>query len=187
MNTLPKFFKDNSKSDHFELVIDFFISWTLRCSEKKYLQVSPKVNRYSKIILSKLIFDDENFLNDKDVDSVIVYKQHIDRIDLWIEVEINAINQKFTIIIETKMYSGLKEEQLKKYWSIANKYYEGNNDNIDLVFVVLRPDYEINKNNSEEELCKRNGYKYFNLEELNEYLPSETTGNELFDEFWFNW
>ncbi len=44
---LPSFFKDQSKSYKYEELIDYFISWTIRCSDLIY-ENNGLINRYSK-------------------------------------------------------------------------------------------------------------------------------------------
>jgi hypothetical protein len=52
---LASFFVDDSKSDKYEGVADFFIAWILRCAEKKYETADNAVHTYSKRLLSILI------------------------------------------------------------------------------------------------------------------------------------
>lgn len=38
------------------------------------------------------------------------------------------------------------------------------------------------------EFCLESAYEYYNLDELQDLLDKNNpSGNELFDEFWFNW
>jgi hypothetical protein len=182
MQNLPSFFKDESGTLKVEEVIDYFLSWTIRSADVKYQEVDL-VNKYSKMLLSKLIFDDEIYLRDKSILNIKTWKQH-QNIDLWIELEIE--NQKYGLIIENKMYSSIRENQLSKYAEIAKKHYSDKTDYI-LKFIFIRPDYEHDRKYNEKVSCTEQGYCYYNLAELQELLPGIKTGNDLFDEFWFNW
>lgn len=71
---LPSFFYDDSNTDKCEEVIDYFISWTLRCASNKYDE-NKKLQTYAKRILSKLIFDEPNQLDGVNVIDVKVWKQ----------------------------------------------------------------------------------------------------------------
>ena len=180
---LPSFFKDESESMKFEEVIDFFMSWTIRCAETIYQNDHKIINDYAKLILSKLIFGDENHIGDKNISSLKIWKQHWN-VDLWVELEIDS--KEIALIIEHKMYSSIREGQLEKYKNLAEEYYKERKE-IQLFFIFLRPDYEIDLKYGEKVNCEKLGYLYLNLEELQCVLPEQKTGNDLFDEFWFNW
>ena len=180
---LPLFFKDDSDSMKVEEVIDFYMSWTIRCANEIYKMEFPKIHSHAKLILSRLAFDNSEYLTDKVISNVKVWKQH-KNIDLWVELEID--NEKFALIIEHKMYSSIRPGQLEKYKEIAKAYY---NDKIDykIIYIFLRPDYEIDNLYGESKQCIDHGYKYLNIEQLQDVLSNDKTGNDLFDEFWFNW
>lgn len=181
VSKLPSFFKDQSKSYKYEELIDYFISWTIRCSDLAY-EDNKLINKYSKKILSKLIFDDEKVLNDQRIKNIQVWKQ-AENIDLWVELEIENNTQKIVLIIENKMYSSIRENQLEKYKDFIEKYYSDKN-NYTLNFVLLRPDYE---HDHEKDFCNSRGFLHINIESLQELLTEGKTNNDLFDEFWFNW
>lgn len=183
--SLPHFFKDDSDSMKYEETIDFFMSWTIRCADKKYESQPGVVHSNSKLILSHLLSDRDKFENYTYFKNVKVWKQS-NHVDLWAEFEVGPESKKMALIIETKMYSSIRPGQLEKYRKIATDYY-ANRTSRELRFVLLRPDYEINIKNKEKERCENLGYKYLNLEELKDRLPQEKTENHLFDEFWYKW
>ena len=183
---LPLFFKDDSDSMKYEEVIDFYMSWTIRCADKIYKSEFPVINLSANLILSRLMFDKDEkgqFLKDKIVSNVKVWKQH-KNIDLWVELEIEE--KKYALIIEHKMYSKIQPQQLERYKEIAIEYYE-DKVSFEIIYIFLRPDYEIDKLKGESKQCIACGYRYLNLEQLQDTLPSVKTGNDLFDEFWYNW
>jgi len=185
-NKLPYLFYDNYRTDNYESLMDYFISWTLKCTEKKYENVNNKVNKYAKIILSKILFDDENYLNDIEVLSVKCGKYcHINNghIDLWTEFEING-QKKYVIIFENKATTPIRDGQLEKYQEFIDNFYKGKNYIIKYILLrgsddLLSDDYLKCKNTKFIPICIKDIMKI-----LKKY---EKTGNELFDEFWFNW
>lgn len=181
---LPSFFKDDSESMKFEETIDFFMSWTIRCADFNYAENYITINNYSKIILSKLIYNNETIIGNKVVSNIKIWKQHWN-IDLWVELQIDS--EKIAMIIEHKMYSSIRKGQLEKYKKLAVEYYKDRND-IKIYYIFLRPDYEIDRIYNEKIDCEKLGYLYLNIEELQSTLPkNQKTDNALFDEFWFNW
>ncbi|WP_157943686.1 MULTISPECIES: hypothetical protein [Arenibacter] len=104
-------------------------------------------------------------------------------------MEFNFNSQEYALIIEDKMYSGVRhnklvDNQLSRYKGIVKDHYLNSPSRIDK-YVLLRPDYESEK--KDEQFIEASSFKYLNLEQIADVLDSEKTGNELFDEFWFNW
>lgn len=174
------FMMDDSKSDNKEVVIDFCLSWTLRCAAREN-DKHPLVTKYAKDILS-ILLDIKDVI---EIFEVRTWKQH-QRIDLWVEIETN--NGKYALLIETKAYSSLHDNQLKRYKDIFEDYYSGSDFNRHYVVVVLNdiiPQAVI-------EECERIGYKPFSLETIYASLMGVNndtltlTGSDLFDEFWFS-
>lgn len=180
---LPSFFTDSSDSMKFEEVIDFFMSWTIRCADDKNRTVSPLVHNNSKAILAKLIGVEE--YEELVFTDIEVWKQHR-HIDLWCEFKFN--NQLHALVIETKMYSKFRKDQLKSYKDLVKKYYNDKGLKHDFHFVALRPDYELAKKHPFEQAhCDSHDYIYLNLEQLQDVCTTLPTGNDLFDEFWYRW
>ncbi len=181
---LPSFFKDNSNSDKFEEIIDFFLSWTLRCADYRYSIEHKSIQRKALKILSILLFENSNELNNRIVSEIKVWKQK-NRVDLWVELKID--DELHAIIIETKMYSSIRQNQLENYKKIAEDYYGNQDRKFQLHFVFIRPDYgndEIERKN-ECEFVKKQGYLHKNLEEIIEEIDDKgLTGNYMFDAFW---
>jgi hypothetical protein len=182
MTNLPAFFKDDSETFKVEEVIDYFLSWTIRCADVEFKE-NELINEYSKLILSKLLFDDEKMLNSETVSNVKTWKQW-NNVDVWVHLEIG--NKKYAMIIENKMYSSIREKQLSNYIEIADRFY-ADKPEFNKKFILIRPDYDHDKKYNEKERCMNEGYSYFNLSELRDLLQNGKTGNALFDEFWFNW
>ena len=183
---LPYLFYDNYYSDKIESQMDYFISWTLRCAEKKYENIDQKVNLYSKMILSRILFDDEHFLNDKNVISVICGKNfpiNNGHIDLWVEIQIDGIENNFVIIFENKVYTGIRNGQLEKYKNYIDNFYL--NKNYQIRYILFRGDSLCN---GDYEKCKMTGFNPISMRDIVEILKNyDSTGNDLFDEFWYNW
>lgn len=181
---LPSFFIDDSESLKYEETIDFFMSWTIRCADEKYRNGNKKVYENSRKIVSKLI--GEEYSDKHQFSNIKVWKQH-QNIDLWVEFDFNS--QEYALIIEDKMYSDVRynkfgDNQLSRYKGKVKDHYLNSPSRIDK-YVLLRPDYESEK--KDEQFIEASGFMYLNLEQLADVLDSAKTGNELFDEFWFNW
>lgn len=176
---LPSFFIDDSESMKFEETIDFFMSWTIRCADEIHQNGNKKVYENSRKIVCKLL--GLEFTDIQKFSNIKVWKQH-KNIDLWVELDVN--DEKSAIIIEDKMYSTIHSNQLERYKEIVDNYYAERSIK-EIAYVLLRPDYELE--DQDKEIIEESGFKYHNLEQLAPYGEHEKTGNELFDEFWFNW
>lgn len=183
MSNLPEFFKDSSESYKFEEVIDYFMSWTIRCADHDFRE-HGLVHQYSKKILTKLLFGKVDDFEKITYKNIKTWKQWAN-IDLWAEVEVQGA-KKYAIIIENKMYSSIRDGQLNKYKELAEAFCKVERIEYERKYIFLRPDYELESR--EKEFCVKSGYDYHNLDELKSMLDTEKlTGNDLFDEFWFNW
>lgn len=204
---LPPFFVRNSNRDEGdagnEAVQDFFLAWTLRCAANKYQNSNPKLYEFSRRIVYALIHgihDEEGDYSlpnnmegnqlpkDFQVLSVKTFRQ-IDQIDLYAEIEIEG-DKKYLINIESKFYANITNGQLDKSKNILLKKYQ--DKDYSLINLVIYRDKEIilKKRRDYQEECRRNGYKFPNLETLGELiwdnnLDGDKTNNDLFDEFWF--
>lgn len=177
MSKLPSFLKALPKDDVYNDFTAHFISWTIHCADKKY-EDHFLVNQYSKRMLSKLIFDDENKLDLKKVIDIKVRKP-LDCMNLWIELQIENQSQKIALIIEIITHSSIRgsyKENVKDYYSDKSEF--------DLKFVVLLS--LINKHDHERKFRNEPEYSHYDLAQLQELLPNQKTNNDLFDEFWFN-
>jgi hypothetical protein len=186
---LASFFVDDSESDKYEEVADFYIAWTLRCAEKKYEIVDNivdnTVHTCSKKLLSLFIKDNADYLNNKDVISVKTWKQW-NSIDIWVEAKIQEEcgPKLYPFIIEDKYCSILTDSQLKKYKHIP--MYDTDKSNIK--YFVIRLEQNDKYDNTDERICADCGYKLLRWTDLkNAMALKEATGNALFDEFWFYW
>ncbi|MDP2525642.1 PD-(D/E)XK nuclease family protein [Maribacter dokdonensis] len=170
----------------YEETIDFFMSWTIRCADVIYESISEKkVHDYSKKILNFLVSEEANIEQDDCFQYIKVWKQ-CRNVDIWVELEIGQDRKKYAILIENKMYSSIRPNQLEHYKKIAEEYYAGE-DEYKLLFIFLRPDYELELQDKSQYNFQKLGYRYLNLEQLKDQLPKEKTDNELFDEFWYKW
>lgn len=179
------FMNDEGNSDNKEVVIDFFLSWTLRCASiKNKNKYTPRVYEYSRAILSVLLditIEDLGIVND-----VRTWKQS-NRIDLWVEVD--AEKGSYALLVETKAYSGLHDDQLRRYKEIFDKHYS-DKESVQKCYVVVVLKDDIPKVIKEE--CGKDEYRSFSLETIYNGLYDrvgskvELTGSDLFDEFWFS-
>ena len=186
------FFQDNSDGDvSKEVLIDFFLSWTLRCSiDENQLDISEKVQKYSKCILhfflkeklGDIAIDNYKVL---EVETVKQWKQ----IDLLCALKLELKGKEikwFVLTFENKMYTKLHGNQLERY---KNAIYERYSDeSIEKLFIYLTNQMEIPPEDDIQ--CKNNGYRALSLWEIAEHLKNDHpdhSGNALFDEFWYNY
>ena len=132
--------------------------------------------------MSKILFDDENHLNNKEVLSVKCAK-NCKYIDLWAEIEINGCANKFVIVFENKAEQEIEDGQLKTCQDYIDEFY--GNGNYSKFFIFLRGD---DVKPIDRERCRSTKFRPISLNELTSVLQNfSLTGNDLFDEFWFNW
>lgn len=143
----PSFFRDYSEGDVTkEAVVDFFLSWTIRCAaidcddveldetERDKLQ---KVKELSRRFVLMLIFAEsekdyasiEDTCKDYEVEYVKTWKQW-SQIDLIAHVDLKykgndkKEDKHYAIIIEDKVYSKSHSNQLSNYMGLMEKYYK---------------------------------------------------------------
>lgn len=126
----PYLMCDNSEKDgHAEAIMDYVISWCLRCTKYSYVKkYQPVLYRYCKYMLCKLL----GKLPEMDkitIEDVRVWKQER-YIDLWIEVDlyIEKKEEHHAILIEDKYYKGVHDNQLLRYKKIFDDYYAEKTD-----------------------------------------------------------
>lgn len=195
MKRLPDFFRDSSDKDgKGEALFDYWLGWTLRCAPIEYHKIHPKVNEYARNILIYLMFGkndsneeyhcDIDKYKDIQIDSIEVWKQDF-QIDLWCHI-ILSDGSKHALIIENKYYTKLKVGQLERYRKSVEQYYYSRPEfhgNVKHLFITcLEEIYEVDK-----KLCQSFGFSYLPAGNLKAIIGKEPTGNDLFDEFWFNW
>ena len=129
----PRLMIDNSDNDgHAETMMDYIISWPLRCAVDNSCVGKPILMKQCKKILCKLIGIDEPHV--VEVMNVETWKQD-QYIDLWVHVElvIDGKAESHAILIENKYYTGLhdatdddgvRRNQLLVYRKRFDKYYE---------------------------------------------------------------
>lgn len=201
---LPKFnnyIEEGRVDNGYEALQDFFLSWTIRCSQfgidKSDIRVKEsdvKVYEYSRRIVYSMIYgnnDNDIFnLNSKIPDSFkvtsIKTKRQLESIDLLAElkVSVEGKDEEYVLNIENKWYSKLSDHQLNKY-----KDYVINNFKQSPVHLFITCD-DCRKNyDREKEICKAEGYKYLTIGDISRLSGmniENKTGNDLFDEYWFN-
>ena len=185
---IPSFLNDESNTDKYETLVDFWISWTLRCANIIDLDNNnKKVNEYARRMLSFCLSKKENsnFLDGKIIKHIKCWKYYsIDggQIDLWFELTIDK--KKYALIFENKVYSPIKEGQLEKYKMSIDEYFY--NKKVEVIYIFFRASDDFIGNDLE--YCEKNNFVpilYYELQKLMD--PKELTNNDLFDEFWFRW
>lgn len=180
---MPAFMNDSSDSDKMEEVVDYFISWTLRCSQIKYAVENQKLNFYSKQILSKILFENYDYLETNNINvldlKVIKQKYHI---DLIVDLKLTD-DRRYLLVIENKVYGKLSTSQLNNYKNEVKKNYDKKKFK-DILFIFLRGDDIFN--DEDLELSKASDFQPILLRDLRP-PRLDLTGNDFFDEFWIYW
>lgn len=190
---IPSFFEDNSENMDHELMLDYFLAWTLRCAQESNEDI--KIKEASQKILSHLLFskqkeqlfEQELFL----VESVKTWKQW-KQIDLCVETIIKLKNgdiKKYAILIENKMYTHVHHNQLERYKNVFEEFYSNPvNEKTDYErkYIFLTCHTEINCKQDFEE-CAKTGFTPLGFGWLKYETNIEKTGNYMFDEFWFKY
>lgn len=175
----PIFFIDDTDSLKMKKIIVFFISWTIRCADEKHQNRNKKVYNYAQRIVAKLLlFENTDRLT---FSNIRLLKQN-KNIDLWVELKVNK--QEYALIIRNKMQSKIDRNLLKKYQKLVNKHYK-NQPNRIIEYVILRPNHNLEK--QDESLLMLSDFNLYSLIQLASSFDTNKTGNQLFDEFWFNW
>lgn len=204
---LPLFFnyKEEDTDNGYETIQDFYLSWMLRCAEDKYKDQNSKLHEYARHTVFLLIYGD-NDKDDKDIYKVkkenmelyddflvlnVKTKRQFKKIDLIAELDIQdkSGEKKYVLNIEDKWYSKPSDYQLTNSIKVTRKEY-GNNETI-FIDLVIFGDYEIIKNQEVKQICKDNGFRFLTICDIKEEFKMSkkeavTTGNALFDEYWFN-
>lgn len=198
-------YNEEGKTDYgYEAMQDFFLSWTIRCSDKKYEKIDPKVHNYAKKIVQALLYgtsknEGEIIVNKKINDftvSEVKTRRQEGYIDLIAEIKVEekSIEKTYILNIENKWYSNIRDGQLKKSKDYIEKNYSAKKYKI--LHLIIFCDYEKLKNKKVREECKKEGYRYLTIEDLQEFsgilkkeetsnLEKRKTGNYLFDEYWY--
>jgi hypothetical protein len=183
---LAPFFIDDSNSDKYEEVADFFISWTLRCAQYQgECEQSKKVCQYAKRVLALFLSKKPNELENSIITSVKTWKQW-DTIDILLEVKISGDDIVYVTAIEDKYCAKLTSEQLQKYKQVLSNYSK--KEKTQIKYFVIRLE-DIKNIEADKKLCDLFDFSFIDWKTLKEVLGKDATptGNALFDEFWFNW
>jgi hypothetical protein len=189
------FMTDDSKSNTKEVVMDFFVSWTLRYAAlNSYDSKYPLLNGYCRRILSMFLFDNANAIEVYDIAEVKTWKQW-KQIDLCTEVTLVRKDskqvEKYALLLEDKVYSQLHGNQPESYKKVFEENYASTDFEHHLVYVYLT--LQDNVPAEDQRKCDACDFRTYNLEgfttrAIGKIEEAELTGNPLFDGFWIdNW
>ena len=185
---------DSEKDGHAETMMDYVLSWSLRCTKYPFIKDNkPLLYHYCKFILCTLI-DRLQDMDNITIDDVRVWKQER-YVDLWVEVDLHIDNREehHAILIEDKYYTGVHDDQLKRYRQIFEEYYQDKKDypKDNRHYVLITCHYSDNIHYAPlAQTAKENGFKIYNLYDIVDnslgYRESESDiFNELFLREWF--
>jgi len=183
------FMVDSSSSDKKEIVVDYFLSWTLRCASDGGLEYynNERLVCYCRRILSVLLFDNPSKIKEYRIKSVKTWKQW-KQIDLCAEIILenkSGEEEKYALLMENKVYTRLHGNQLERYKEIFEAEYHDSKFNLRYVYFTCHDDFGDDKVS-----CNENGFQAYTMDDVynkaSEYEEFELTGNALFDEFWLS-
>ena len=180
---------DSGSSDKKEIVVDYFLSWTLRCASDEGLEYynNERLSCYCRRILSVLLFDNPSKIKEYRIKSVKTWKQW-QQMDLCAEVILenkSSIEEKHALLMENKVYTRLHGNQLERYKTIFEEDYEGKEFKLHYVYFTCAEDF-----GEDEAICRKSGFQAYTMDDvynkISENEELELTGNALFDEFWLS-
>lgn len=184
---------DSNKDGHAETIMDYVISWCLRCTNYQYVKdFQPILHRYCMYMLCKLI----GKLQDIDKISIerVTVKKQEQKIDLWVEIDlrIDTKNESHAILIEDKYYTGVHDDQLKRYRQIFDEYYSDKSEfpEKNRHYALITCLYDVDSHYDPlKAAANANNYQIYHLYELADsslnYKESESDiYNELFLREW---
>jgi hypothetical protein len=184
---------DSNKDGHAETIMDYVISWCLRCTNYQYVKdFHPILYQYCMFMLCKLIGKQQD-IDRISIEHVTVKKQE-QKVDLWVEIDLIIDNKKerHAILIEDKYYTSVHDDQLKRYRQIFDEYYGNKNDypEKNRHYALITCLYDVNSHYAPLEAAATvNKYKIYHLYYLVDstlnYKESESDiFNELFLREW---
>lgn len=190
--------KDSSEGDKGkEAMLDFVLSWTLRVASDAYpdKDEEQKLHKACRRILLKLIYGlkryEEIEKQQCQICSVQVWKQW-NYIDLHANVTLRIDGGELeyhVIVVENKVYSRLRDNQLGPYKEIILNTYKGSAYDKHIHFRVITGfDEECQKDEFDKikKECEANGWDCIPIRELqpNKIPDGEKPDSDIFNEFW---
>ena len=180
--------EESEKDGHAECVIDYVISWSLRCAIKEVSVTKPILYRNCKGLLCKLL----NISNTNNVTflSVKTWKQW-ENTDLVAEITVNnnGTLENHALLIEDKYYFKLKEHQLSTYKKLFEEHYLMSDKTFNwiphyaLITCIERDDPNFIK--ARHNTATDEGFEIFTYSELN--CEFEECESDIFNELWLYW
>lgn len=191
---LPKLMIDDSESDGYaETMMDYVISWCLRCAMQYCANEKPILHEHCKTILCRLL----GISNPETVSIIEVKTRKQDsKIDLWVEISLlcNDIKENHALLIENKYYSklrnvkdedGCSRNQLIVYKKKFDKHYDSQaawHRHYSLITCIEKSDPKFNQYN----ICAEIGFNVFSFYDLCDDCTS-LTESDIYNEFWIRW
>lgn len=125
-----------------ELSQDAFLCWLIEWANKKYENRNITLHKIATDLINKIF--SLNKKNSIEISEVKIKKQY-KHIDIFIEV-----NNKYAIIIEDKVNSPIKENQINSYYEKILDENKFNKENILTIFFKPHNDFEITQRKLDE-------------------------------------
>lgn len=174
---------DSSEKDgKIETMLDYVLSWTLRRAEQKYSNKNTLLYDYCKAILFKLLEIDS--CDNIEIRSVETWKQW-ERIDLHANIELSIGDQTewHAILIESKGYTRLHDNQLARCKDIFNEAYSTSPIKWNLHYALITCHEEEYRLDMYKKECCEHGFKLYSVSDL-QNTEAKDTESDIFNEFW---
>lgn len=188
---------DSSEKDgKAEIVMDYVLSWCLRCAADNQCENKPKLHEACRFILGRLM-DDFPISNCK-ILKVEVWKEW-EQIDICAEVKIEKASgqiEEHAILIENKYYTGLHQSrdidgtyrnQLIVYKKKFDKQYKDKFiKHYNVISCISKADPKFEQLFGIMDTEEYKGFQLFSLDEL--LINMEETESDIYNEFMLeNW
>ena len=171
------------KDGHCETIMDYVVSWTLRRAQNECSSETGKerLYMYSRRLLGLII---QQKIKPEDDVVVETWKQEA-LIDLWVRATINGVSHD--VLIENKYYSHLHDDQLNRYKIYFDNFLDEHFKESKRHYVILSC-----KESWKNEEYKGYGYEVYGWDDMTSAMFGdnkiiESSGSDIFDEFWINW
>lgn len=179
-----------------EIVMDYVISWSLRCADVQYRDSAPILHRYARRMLAMLL--------GMELDASITFERIESRKQRWsadvtleLDVVRDGLREHHALLIEDKYYAPLRDtrdedgvyrNQLEVYRKRFDSYYDHKSEmwhrHYALITCISREDPKF----AIYEIAPHLGYRLFSLSELlGPVRDYELTESDIFNEFWLHW
>lgn len=189
-NKKSSFMMDSSERNaNKEAIMDFVVSWTLRMAVDHKNNKRPILHKYCRNLLFKLL-GKQNFKKTRVV-KVETWKQY-NKIDLWVRIilEEDGNCEQHEVLIEDKIYSGLRQNQLSNNRKIFDDYLDKEQNTAKRHYILLTCIESYDSKIKQYNEAPQYGFTLIPWDEMMKAMFVDRTPiyseSEIFNEFWVN-